>query len=42
MEQKFSNHSIDFQALRELCEREGKVVAYRKGDQMKREGNLSR
>ena len=42
MEQKFSNNSIDLQVLREFCEREGEVVAYRKGDQMEREGDPSR
>jgi len=42
MEQKFSNNSIDLQVLREFCEREGEVVAYRKGDQMEREGDPAR
>ena len=42
MEQKFSNNSIDLQVLREFCEREGEAVSYRKGDQMEREGDLSR
>ncbi len=42
MEQKFSNNSIDLQVLREFCEREGETVAYRKGDQMEREGDPSR
>ena len=32
MEQKFGNNSIDIEALREFCEREGKEVTYRKGD----------
>ena len=42
MEQKFSNNSIDLQVLREFCEREGEAVAYRKGDQLKREGDPAR
>lgn len=42
MEQKFSNNSIDLQALREFCEREGEVVTYRKGEQMEREGDPAR
>ena len=42
MEQKFSNNSIDLQVLREFCEREGEAVAYRKGDQLEREGDPSR
>ena len=42
MEQKFSNNSIDLQVLREFCEREGEAVAYRKGDQMEREGDPAR
>ena len=42
MEQKFGNNSLDLQALREFCEREGEAVAYRKGDQMEREGDPSR
>ena len=42
MEQKFSKNSIDLQALREFCEREGEVVVYRKGDQMEREGDPAR
>ena len=33
MEQKFGKNSIDIEALREFCEREGKEVTYRKGDQ---------
>ena len=32
MEQKFGKNSIDIEALREFCEREGKEVTYRKGD----------
>ena len=31
MEQKFGKNSIDIKALREFCEREGKMVEYRKG-----------
>ena len=31
MEQKFRKNSIDIEALREFCEREGKEVTYRKG-----------
>ena len=42
MEQKFSNNSIDLQVLREFCEREGEEVAYRKGDQLEREGDPAR
>ena len=42
MEQKFSNNSIDLQALRKFCEQEGQVVSYQKGDQMEREGEPSR
>ena len=37
MEQKFGKNSIDIEALREFCEREGKEVTYRKGDQLERE-----
>ena len=39
MEQKFGKNSIDIKALREFCEREGKEVTYRKGDQLEREGD---
>ena len=42
MEQKFSNNSIDLKTLREFCEREGEAVAYRKGDQLEREGDPAR
>ena len=42
MEQKFSNNSIDLQTLREFCQREGKEVTYRKGDQLEREGDPAR
>ena len=34
MEQKFGKNSIDIEALREFCEREGKEVTYRKGEQL--------
>ena len=34
MEQIFGKNSIDIKALREFCEREGKEVTYRKGDQL--------
>ena len=42
MEQKFGKNSIDIEALREFCEREGKEATYRKGDQMEREGDPAR
>ena len=42
MEQKFGKNSIDFKALREFCEREGKMVEYRKGEQLEREGDPAR
>ena len=42
MEQKFGRNSIDIEALREFCEREGKEVTYRKGDQLEREGDPAR
>ena len=42
MEQKFSNNGLDLQELREFCEREGKEVTYRKGDQLEREGDPAR
>ena len=42
MEQKFGKNSIDIEALREFCEREGEVVTYRKGDQLEREGDPAR
>ena len=42
MEQKFGKNSIDIEALREFCEREGEVVTYRKGDQLEREGGPAR
>ena len=39
MEQKFGKNSIDIEVLREFCEREGKMVEYRKGEQLEREGD---
>ena len=42
MEQKFGKNSIDIKVLREFCEREGKEVTYRKGDQLEREGDPAR
>ena len=42
MEQKFGINSIDIDALREFCEREGKMVEYRKGEQLEREGDPAR
>ena len=42
MEQKFGINSIDIKVLREFCEREGKAVEYRKGEQLEREGDPSR
>ena len=42
MEQKFGKNRIDIEALREFCEREGKEVTYRKGDQLEREGDPAR
>ena len=42
MEQKFGKNSIDIKALREFCEREGKEVTYRKGEQFEREGDPAR
>ena len=42
MEQKFNNNRLDLQVLREFCEREGEEIAYRKGDQLEREGDRSR
>ena len=42
MEQKFGKNSIDIEALHEFCEREGKEVTYRKGDQLEREGDPAR
>ena len=42
MEQKFGKNSIDIKVLREFCEREGKVVEYRKGEQLERVGDPAR
>ena len=42
MEQKFGKNSIDIEVLREFCEREGKKVEYRKGEQLEREGDPAR
>ena len=42
MEQKFSNNSIDLQALLDFCKKEGKMVEYRKGEQLEREGDPAR
>ncbi len=42
MEQKFGKNSIDIKALREFCERAGKMVEYRKGEQLEREGDPAR
>ena len=42
MEQKFNNNRLDLQVLRKFCEREGEDIAYRKGDQLEREGDPAR
>ena len=42
MEQKFNNNRLDLQILREFCEREGEKIAYRKGEQLEREGDPAR
>ena len=42
MEQKFNSNRLDLQVLREFCEREGEEIAYRKGDQLEREGDPAR
>ena len=42
MEQKFSNNSLDLEALREFCKREGEAVTYHKGDQFEREDDPAR
>ena len=42
MEQKFGKNSIDIEALREFCEREGEAIEYRKGDQLERESDPAR
>ena len=44
IEQRFktSGQDIDLLPLREFIEREGEAVAYRRGDQMEREGDPTR
>ena len=44
MEQRFkkTDNGIDLRALREFCRKEGEAVAYRKGDQLEREGDPAR
>ena len=44
MEQRFkkTDGGIDLRALREFCRKEGKVVEYRKGEQLEREGDPAR
>lgn len=42
MEQKFNNNRLDLQILREFCEREGEKIAYRKCDQLERDGDPAR
>jgi len=44
MEQRFkkTDYGIDLRALREFCRKEGEAVAYRKGDQLEREGDPAR
>ena len=42
MEQKFNNNPLDLHTLREFREREGEEIAYRKGDQLEREGDPAR
>ena len=44
MEQRFktSGQDIDLLPLREFIEREGEAVAYRRGDQLEREGDPTR
>ena len=42
MEQKFDDNRLDLDTLREFCEQEGEAVAYRKGDQLEREGDPAR
>jgi CRP-like cAMP-binding protein len=41
MEQKFGINSIDLQELRDFCEQEGRMVVYRKDEQVEREGEPS-
>ena len=44
MEHKFrkSDNGIDLQALLDFCKQEGKMVEYRKGEQLEREGDPAR
>ena len=44
MEHKFrkSDNGIDLQALLDFCKQEGKMVEYRKGEQLEREGDSAR
>ena len=44
MEQRFnkSDCGIDLQTLHEFCQREGKMIDYRKGEQFEREGDPAR
>ena len=44
MEQRFkkSGCGIDLRTLREFCQREGKTIDYRKGEQFEREGDPAR
>lgn len=44
MEQRFkkSGCGIDLRTLREFCQREGKMIDYRKGEQLEREGDPAR
>ena len=44
MKQRFkkTDNSIDLRALREFCRKEGEEIAYRKGDQLEREGAPAR
>ena len=42
MEQKFGINSLNLQVLPEFCEHEGKMVEYRKGDQLECEGDPAR
>ena len=42
MEQKFNDNRLDLEALREFCRKEGKVVEYRKGEQLEHEGDPAR
>ena len=42
MEQKFGINSLNLQVLHEFREHEGKMVEYRKGDQLEREGDPAR